>query len=255
MNPSAITLPNGACDCHVHLFGPSTYYPFADERIYTPGDADEAALNALHARLGIARVVLVQPSVYGTDNRRLCDGLQRLGERARAVAVIADDCDEATLRMLHRLGVRGVRVNLSTFGISDPDAAWTRIEAQAARIAGLGWHVQALVKASVVARLADRIARLPCPLVLDHFGQPDLARGAADADFRTIVDGLRAGHIHVKLSAMQRRTGAGRLALLQPFIAALADANPRGLLWGTDWPHTGGGRGLGHETARLVTDI
>ena len=85
-NSQAGAIPVNACDCHVHLFGPEPRYAFAAGHTYTPGDADEAELDGLHARLGIDRVVLVQPSVYGTDNRRLVDGLAKLGGRARGIA-------------------------------------------------------------------------------------------------------------------------------------------------------------------------
>jgi predicted TIM-barrel fold metal-dependent hydrolase len=248
-------LPPGTCDCHVHLFGPASRFPFDPARVYTPGDADEAALDSMHRRLGLARVVLVQPSVYGTDNSRLLAGLAALGPRARAVAVIADDADDATLARLHAAGVRGVRINVSTGGSGDPANAWRRIDAQARRVAGLGWHVQVLMRAHDIAALADPLAGLPCPLVLDHFGQPDLAEGPEHAAFRAILDLVRDGRAMVKLSAMERLSGPGALGRLAPFAAALADANPAGIFWGSDWPHTGGGRGLGPATARPVTDV
>jgi predicted TIM-barrel fold metal-dependent hydrolase len=250
-----MTLPALACDCHVHLFGPRTRYPFDEGRVYTPGDADEAALEALHRRLGVSRVVLVQPSVYGSDNRRLVDGLKRLGPRARAVAVIAEDAGDDELISLHRAGVRGVRVNLSTLGLSEPLDAWHRIATQASRVASLGWHVQVLTKAPVIAALAEKLATLPCPLVIDHFGQPDLAAGADAPAFRAILGLVADGRAVVKLSAMQRLAGAGGFDGLTPFVAALAEADPAGMVWGTDWPHTGGGRGFGHLARRPVAEI
>jgi predicted TIM-barrel fold metal-dependent hydrolase len=248
-------LPRDACDCHVHLFGPASRYPFDPARAYTPGDASEAELDALHHRLAIDRVVLVQPSVYGTDNRRLLDGLAALGPRARAIAVIDDATTDADLHRLNIAGVRGVRINISTTGSDDPAEAWRRIVGQAERVAPLGWHVQVLMKAPTIAALADRLAVLPCPLVIDHFGQPDFAQGPEQPAFRAIVDLLRADRAVVKLSAMERLAGQGRLDRLAPFIQALAEANPKGVVWGSDWPHTGGGRGLGPATTRAAAEI
>jgi predicted TIM-barrel fold metal-dependent hydrolase len=248
-------LPGDACDCHVHLFGPAQRYPFDSARVYTPGDADETTLDALHRRLGIERVVLVQPSVYGTDNRRLLDGLAALGSSACAVAVIDDATTDADLTRMHAAGVRGVRVNLSTSGIDDPAEAWRRIDAHAASPPPLGWHVQVLMKAPAIAALADRLARLPCPLVIDHFGQPDLAQGPEQPAFRAILDLLRAGRAVVKLSAMERLAGKGGLGRLAPFAKALAQANPNAVVWGSDWPHTGGGRGLGPAAMRPAAEI
>jgi predicted TIM-barrel fold metal-dependent hydrolase len=248
-------LPRGACDCHVHLFGPASRYPFDPARVYTPGDASEAELDALHRRLGIERVVLVQPSVYGTDNRRLLDGLAALGPRARAIAVIDDATSDADLHRFNAAGVRGVRVNISTSGSDDPAEAWRRIAAQVERVATLGWHVQVLMKAPAIAALADRLAGLPCPLVIDHFGQPDFSQELDQSAFRAIVDLVRAGRTVVKLSAMERLAGQGRLDRLTTFIQALAEANPKGVVWGSDWPHTGGGRGLGPATTRPAAEI
>jgi predicted TIM-barrel fold metal-dependent hydrolase len=248
-------LPRGACDCHVHLVGPASNYPFDLARVYTPGDASEVELDALHRRLGIERVVLVQPSVYGTDNRRLLDGLAALGPRSRAIAVIDDATTNADLHRFNAAGVRGVRINISTSGSDDPAQAWRRIAAQAERVTTLGWHVQVLMKAPAIAALADRLAGLACPLVIDHFGQPDFAQGPEQPAFRAIVDLVRAGHAVVKLSAMERLAGQGRLGRLAPFIQALAEANPIGVVWGSDWPHTGGGRGLGPAKARPAAEV
>jgi predicted TIM-barrel fold metal-dependent hydrolase len=248
-------LPRGVCDCHVHLFGPASRYPFDPARVYTPGDASEAELDALHRRLGIERVVLVQPSVYGTNNRRLLDGLAALGPRARAIAVIDDGTTDADLYRFNAAGVRGVRINISTTGSDDPAEAWRRIAAQADRVASLSWHVQVLMKAPAIAGLADRLAGLPCPLVIDHFGQPDFAQGPEQPAFRAIVDLVRAGRAVVKLSAMERLAGQGNLGRLVPFIAVLLEAKASGVIWGSDWPHTGGGRGLGPATTRPAAEI
>ncbi|WP_293863286.1 amidohydrolase [uncultured Alsobacter sp.] len=238
-------IPAGACDSHVHLFGPAAHYPFAPDRVYTPGDADEAALNQLHADLGIDRVVLVQPSVYGTDNTRLLAGLEALGSRARAVAVIDPwNASDAELDRLHATGVRGVRVNIATVGMDDPQNAWRLIDEQARRIAGRDWHVQVLTRLSVIKAMRKEIASLPVPLIVDHFGLLDPAKGPDQPGFSTLLQLLADGHLHVKLSAMRRLTGSDDLAPLAPFIDRLA-AHPSRLVWGTDWPHTGGGRTWG----------
>lgn len=238
---SAATLGPGACDCHVHLFGPEDVFPFAVGRRYTPGDAMESDLDALHRRLDIDRVVLVQPSVYGTDNRRLLAGLERLGPRARAVAVIAADAATSSLSKLHRAGVRGVRVNATTDGVEDPDIVWAAIESNARRISAFGWHVQVLTRLQVIEAIADQIRELPIPLVIDHFGLLDPSAGTNQSGFGTLVDLVAAGKANVKLSAIERLTGRGNGAALSPFIQALVEANPTALIWGSDWPHTGGG--------------
>jgi predicted TIM-barrel fold metal-dependent hydrolase len=243
MNATIEAVPAGACDCHVHLFGPEAQYPFAAERVYTPGEADEAALAALHHRLGIARVVLVQPSPYGTDNRRLLAGLERLGPRARAVAVVDAGATPEQLSSLREAGVRGLRLNLDTYGIRDPRAVWPALEMEAARCAGLGWHVQVLTHLSVIEALADRLAGLPAPLVIDHFGRPDVDQPLSQPGFAALLRLVGSGRVWVKLSAIGRLCGDGRLERIAPFVKALAEAGADRLVWGSDWPHTGGGRG------------
>lgn len=245
------TLPPASCDCHVHLFGPAARYPFAPDRVYTPGDADEGALLALHARLGISRVVLVQPSPYGTDNRRMLAGLAQLGNRARGIAVLDLGTPQAELDRLHAQGVRGVRVNAATQGMDDPQDIWSLIQGQAKQVARLGWHVQILARLNVVDALAARLSALETRIVIDHFGLPDMALGPEQPGFASVLRLARSGNASIKLSAIQRLTGKGRLASAIPFIQALCAANPAALVWGSDWPHTGGGRGVD----RAATEI
>jgi predicted TIM-barrel fold metal-dependent hydrolase len=172
----------------VHVFGPAPRYPFARDRTYTPPDASIDDLLKLQKQLGFERVVIVQPSVYGTDNSCTLDALKQLGSRARGVTVIDEKSDLVEMR---KLGVRGVRVNLQTAGLNDPRL----IEEAAQRVAPLGWHVQVFTN----LKLLKRIERLPVPLVVDHFGSP---RDQEDADY--LVSLLRTGDVYVKLSGPHR---------------------------------------------------
>ena len=106
----------GVTDCHVHIIGPQSKYPMAPNRPYTPPEATVAQLKAMHARLGITRTVLVQPSFYGTDNSCMLDALAQLGDTARGIAVIDLNTPEQTLRAMDAKGVRGVRINLESRG-------------------------------------------------------------------------------------------------------------------------------------------
>src|SRR5437763_10860006 len=103
----AFRVPAGACDCHVHVFGTAAEFPFAAQRGYTPPSAGADELSALQQELRLSRVVIVQPSVYGSDNSCTIDGMRRLGERARGVAVIDDATTDAALDEMHRAGLRG----------------------------------------------------------------------------------------------------------------------------------------------------
>jgi predicted TIM-barrel fold metal-dependent hydrolase len=78
-------MPAGACDTHVHVFGPAADFPYAPERGYTPGDAAVADLLRLQSVLRLVRVGPVQPSPYGTDNARMLAGPRAAGAGRRGI--------------------------------------------------------------------------------------------------------------------------------------------------------------------------
>ena len=61
-------------------------FPYAQERIYTPADATLTQYESLLHMLGVDRAVLVQPSVYGTDNRAMLAALSTNPNKFRAVS-------------------------------------------------------------------------------------------------------------------------------------------------------------------------
>jgi predicted TIM-barrel fold metal-dependent hydrolase len=135
-------VPAGACDCHTHIHGDPTKFPWFAGRTYTPETALPEEMSALHSALKIKRVVIVTPSVYGADNSATIYGLAARRHDAHGVAVIDDETTDAELDRLAALGFKGIRLNLSTAGISDPNVATERFLAAAARAKGRGWHVQ-----------------------------------------------------------------------------------------------------------------
>lgn len=231
-------VPPGACDCHVHIVGPQATYPMVADRTYTPPRALAADLRAFHDRLGIQRSVLIQPSFYGTDNRCLLDALAELGDTARGVAVVAPDIAHEDLVDLDRRGVRGVRINLETGGHRDPKEAAADLVALAGRLARLDWHIQVYAALPVIAAAADTIARLPVPVVIDHYGLPVAAKGTSQPGFAALLDLARERRVYVKLSAPYRISTVADHADAEPFARALIDAAPGQMLWASDWPHT-----------------
>ena len=91
-------VPPGACDCHMHIFGPAERYPAAAARTYTPRLASLADYSKMAATIGLERVVFVQPSAYGTDNRCLLDAMKQVGPSARGVIVLDGTVSEAALQ-------------------------------------------------------------------------------------------------------------------------------------------------------------
>jgi predicted TIM-barrel fold metal-dependent hydrolase len=229
--------PSGTVDCHMHVFGPATHYPWSPARGYTPPDALLEDYALVQQRLGLERVVVVQPSVYGTDNRCTCDAVVRLGpDRARGVAVVAPEVSEAELARLHGAGVRGARLNL----ISPGGVPLDGVELLAEKIAAHGWHLQLFAGHEVLLEHAGRLAALPVGLVLDHFGPLDFSKRPEQPTMRALLDLLGRGSTWVKLSGAYRVDhGAAPWPAARPFAEALLKEAPERLVWGTDWPHPG----------------
>jgi predicted TIM-barrel fold metal-dependent hydrolase len=191
------------------------------------------------ATLGLERVVLVQPSVYGTDNRCLLDGLRALGERARGVVVVGDEAGAEELRRLHAAGVRGVRLNAVSAGAPRVDRLAGQIRNLSRRIGPLGWHVQLYLPSKLLATLEPVLARLEVPAVVDHMADlPVAATGDREAQ-GSLLRLLASGRVWVKLSAPYRVPGAeDDPAALRALVRTMIEARPDRLLWGSDWPHT-----------------
>lgn len=243
----AFAVPPLACDCHLHIFGPKARYPMAANRTFSPGIASVDDVLAMHAQIGIERMVIVQASTHGTDNACVLDALADLharGKQARAVAVVSPDASSAELKPLHEAGVRGLRVNLQSYGETDPAVAAARLQNAAKQAAAMGWHVQTYTTLPVIQALRETIRQLPVPLVVDHFGLADPALGLSQAGLPELLDLIAAGKVYVKLSAPYRilsnPDGSDGRALARAFI----EANPARMLWGTDWPHTGAWPGV-----------
>ena len=116
-------MPRGACDCHAHLFGPQTRYAYAANRRYTPPDATAGDYIKMLRTIGVDRAVLVQPSVYMTDNTVILDALAENDFPLRAVAVVTNAVTDAELERMHKLGVRGLRLNLRNSNGATADIA------------------------------------------------------------------------------------------------------------------------------------
>jgi predicted TIM-barrel fold metal-dependent hydrolase len=231
-------VPAGACDCHTHVFGDRRRFPFTPNRTYTPESASVEEMRALHHALHTTRVVIVQPSVYGTDNACTLDGIKQLGPNARGIAVIDDQTPDAALDDMEHGGMRGIRINLATAGQTDPELGRRRFETALTRIGKRKWHVQMYTQLSVIEAMQKELAASPVPVVFDHFGGAQASAGPSQRGFDVLLDLVRSGRAYVKVSAPYRgSTSAPDFADMAPLAKALVAANVRRILWGTDWPH------------------
>jgi len=237
--PVNFEIPAGACDTHVHVIPDPAKFPFWSGRVYTPPVDTAEDLLALQKALHIDRVVIVTPSVYGTDNSATLDGIKQLGqERARGVAVIGPKTSAADLDAMHKGGIRGIRVNLEQGGVSDPAVAARLLDEAVARLAGRPWHLQIYARLTLVAALTDKFSAAPVPVVFDHFAGAKAALGVGQPGFDAVVNLVRIGKAYVKISGAYRASSqAPDYAEVAPFARALIDANADRIVWGTDWPH------------------
>ncbi|HLZ05521.1 MAG TPA: amidohydrolase family protein [Bradyrhizobium sp.] len=236
--PINFDVPPGACDCHTHIHGDPEKFPYAPDRVYTPEPASPEQMSALHKALHIERVVIVTPSVYGSDNSASLLGIKARGRTARGVAVIDDKTSEVDLDAMHAAGFRGIRLNLATGGVNDPDVGRTRFSAAVERMKVRGWHVQLFTSLAMISAIKDLVAATPVPVVFDHFGGAVAAKGVGQPGFNDLLALVKSGRAYVKVSGAYR---ASRLAPdyrdAAPLAQALIAANPDRIVWGTDWPH------------------
>lgn len=231
---SAEALPPGSWDTHIHAIGSVDRFPLAAGRAYTPAACEISQYMAFMDTVGVRKAVLVQPSFYGTDNSAMLHTMAAYPDRFAGVAVVDADISDTSLMSMHKIGVRGIRVNLAYRGGLSIAGA----RRLSARIADLGWHVQVL---TTLASLDEAESlTTTTDIVLDHFGFLDPTQGVDGPDFQRLLVLLEKGRCWLKLSAPYRlatKTGPG-YEDLTPFVNALVKANPERLIWGSDWPHT-----------------
>ena len=236
--PPSFTVPPLACDCHAHVCGPKARYPYAASRIYTPPDALPTEYRHMLDTLGITRAVLVQPSVYGTDNRAMLDALDQDPVRLRAVAVVDFDVDVKTIESMHARGVRGVRCNIVDVKAGKGQLPIDALRALATRIAPFGWHMEFLMHVDEFPDLDRQLASIAVPVVFGHLGYVPTARGTETEGFKALMRLMRDGKAWAKLTGPYRLTGSALpYADVNDFAEQLVNAAPQQLVWGSDWPH------------------
>ncbi|CTQ32905.1 amidohydrolase family protein [Jannaschia rubra] len=230
--------PPGACDTHVHILGGTSDGHLSPDRVEDPAEGWSygdylSAYRAQMAALGIERTVVVQSTLYGTDNTLTARAIDDLGrDCARGIGLVTDDATDGDLDHLSTAGFEGVRLNYVHGGV----LSWDGVEAMAPRLADYGLHVQMLLMAHRhLEPLAPRIAAMPVPVVLDHIAWPDVTAGLEEPGFRCLLSLMEQGKVWVKLSGLYRHCAAPFDAV-DGHVAALLEANPLRCLWGSDWP-------------------
>jgi len=230
-----LRLPAGACDAHVHVFGPAARFPFAEGRSFTPADAEKETLFALHRQMGIERCVIVQSLCHGLDNRVVEDAILAGGGNYLGVALLPLDVADEELSRLAAVGFRGVRFNFTgATGVAfDVDG----VVAFSRRLAPLGMHLQVHFERGLIHSLATPLAHSAVPVVIDHMARVDASAGTKHPDFVALHALMENPLFRVKVSGIDRISRPPGYADGVEIARTLVHDFPDRCLWGSDWPH------------------
>ena len=233
--------PAGACDSHAHVFGPFDRFPLNPARKYTPPLATVDNYLAMLDRVGTSHGVLVHPSASGWDLSCTMNALEVARGRLRAVVVVPQDVSDEALRDMDGAGVRGIRfTEIGDRSATAPQEGVLRFEDFAhfsSRLRQLNWHAQLWASCDNFVTAAPALLRYDIPLVVDHMGFFDAARGVNDRAFQEFLGLLRHENIWVKLTLCRISKQYPACEDARPFHDALLRAAPERMLWGSDWPY------------------
>jgi predicted TIM-barrel fold metal-dependent hydrolase len=231
----AVRFPSGACDCHSHVFGPQVRYPFAANAAYIAPDSPTENYVRMLKTIGCERAVIVQPSVYGTDNTAMLDALRSGLFQFRGVAVVRPDITDSELQSYNEAGVRGIRVNLSS---ATPGMTLDEACRMAPRLKALGWHIQFFLDLKAMADAEEKLGTLDITIVIDHFGRVNAQEGVQGEAFQRLLRLVRRPNCWAKLIGPYFLSSERPyFPDVAPLARAIVAAAPDRVVWGTDWPH------------------
>ncbi|TDI65547.1 MAG: 2-pyrone-4,6-dicarboxylate hydrolase [Alphaproteobacteria bacterium] len=239
--PPGWALPPGACDSHFHVFGPPHRFPFAASRRYQPPAAPIEDYWKVQKITGLARAVVVQPTVHGTDHAAILDAIARSEGRLLGVACIDRDMTDAALASLKAAGIRAARFSLMSDRAGSRDAMAKLID----RVARLDWSLVLHIEPRFLLAHEDFIRGLPVATVIDHMARIDPREGLGQPAFALLLDLLADGRFWTKICCVDKISAAPRaeaahgppFADMVPFAKAVIAAAPDRVIWGSDWPH------------------
>jgi predicted TIM-barrel fold metal-dependent hydrolase len=230
-----LRVPPLSCDCHAHILGPPSRFPYVPDRSYTPPDALPTDYLRMLGTLGIERMIVVQASCYGEDNRRTAAAVKELGpHRARGVAMVGAAITEAELQALDDAGIRATRFITTAKG----GPSLEELPAVARKVAPFGWHIEMYVPPAVWPDVLPIVERLRVPVVFDHMGGMMANTPIDDPSLRRIVRLLESGRCWTKLTGYRPSVAGPPYTDVAPLARHFIDRAPDRCVWGTDWPHT-----------------
>lgn len=236
----AYKAPPDACDTHFHVFGPLDKYPVASRSRYEPPYAPLDEYMELAKKLGIERLVFVQPSAYGTDNKYMLESMAKVNVPCRGIVDIDENCPDALIESLHAQGVRGVRINTSPVAPHDPDRPrqlTNRVKTLERRTKDLGWVLEFLGPAWLTQAMMPLMRELEMNYILCHIGMFLAKNGPDQPGYEEMIELARSGRCWLKLTGPYRFAEAPEFAGSGEMVGKLTATVPDRLIWGTDHPH------------------
>jgi D-galactarolactone isomerase len=231
-----LKVPPNTCDTHSHIYGPQDIYPHVEgrETRFAPLEAYRAMLE----RTGVSRSIIVQPALYGYDNRCTLAAIAALGQDCvRGIAVISPDVTKDELKHLHDGGIRGIRISNSGDELK-PETA----RDIARVIEPFGWILQIQdSRARWIEDAVPSLSNLPVPLIFDHIGRTPPGDGVDSAEFKALLKLVETGNVWVKISGdyYSSQSAPPRFEDAVERIKVLVNARPDRMLWGLNWPFPG----------------
>lgn len=236
-------------DCHAHIM--AVDLPLAPEIHSRPiRDVSAAEYLSVLGAHGISHGVLTAPSFYGSNNALLLEALHLHPNTLRGTVIADPNMAKADLERqllgMREHGVEGIRLNWIKKK-SIPDITSVEYRTLLGIAQDLGLHIELFLEDHLQEHVVPQILASGATLVLDHFGNPDSKLGIHSTSFQNTLRGLSDGQIWVKLSAPYRLGSLDGVSI-QPYIDALIAANPKQLVWASDWPW------LSHENVFTYAD-
>ncbi len=229
----ALAVPRGAADTHMHIYLESV--PPAPGGPALPGNFTVEMYQALQKRLGLERVIVVQPNAYQDDNRVTLEAIRALGPRARGVGVVRPGVADAEIERLTKGGIVAQRIFQLPWGA----VGFKQMDEVMVRVHPFGWHANIQLDGRELPQWEAQIRRLPGKFVIDHVGKFLEPVAPEHESFKALLRLVDTGRCWVKLSAPYEVSKAGptRYEDVGRLAKALVKHAPERMLWASNWPH------------------
>jgi D-galactarolactone isomerase len=228
----SLTVPRGATDTHMHIYDAAA--PSAPGT-FMPGHFPVEDYRAMQKRLGLERVIVVQPNACADDNTVTVKAIHALGKGAKGVAVVKPDVTDAELARLTKAGICAVRIMTLHGGM----LGFEVMDAVMARVHPFGWHANIQLDGRELPQYEAQIKRLPGRFVIDHTGKFLEPVAPDHAAFKALLRLVDTGRCWIKLSAPYEtsKSGAPKYEDVGRLAKALVKHAPSRMLWASNWPH------------------